>query len=921
MIISLSSKNQPSNADFQNYMSDNFIIPPNASIALVNCSFTKPSPDGWFRVTNDNNSFFIKFNSYDISSKITIANGDYSLTALAVVIESACSGISPLYIIECNAEIGGGMGGEDVMRLKFLRYDIDQSDWSGYYAFSKEILKQTNNTKVNAYLPLEDSANDINTVPTENGLTGVPVDMFGQNFTTNKWTWGLSSHPTSTFTENLNSGQSNGFNCGRYMGSCQWTFCSANVNNNTYIGENKYDRATQVYNTKGFDTAMFRVQTDTANSTITASTRQPDGNWREGDEGVYGPGVTVRIRNVPENTVGHRPDEGGGFVPIMDYYTVPNSNVYYMPLDIKVGTPSTLGGWADFTTGSIVVEGNFNLAELDYNDWMGVDEESTMTESKWDADSSGLAIGSMGSLFGTGTTFRNTKFLCNIVGGYPLSGPVVGEEITTLPGEGHINFYRFNNDNTKFANTTIDLDYTSAWWTSNAGPSCPVHSVSPTLISVGFSPKDDAGLNEMTLWGSYSPFTNGWQPGLKFHVNATPVNTQEIIIQDFDGTFVNVLQNTLTNPFTGDAFPGFRYEGIYYIGVSTKGANGGGKLDIFVAEKTRYTVPPVITTYTTTAQMTYTGVGKIPQLPWIKFLGGAFPPNILPANNENRFAGSMFGFNVSQKNTNDPTVRLPNGQTFFTTFNTLVSNILGGQVWDSDALNVPKLTTGTGWSLNDNVLSIPLASNSREFGYTFDNPTNTANYASQGWFSIGNLNTPYLQEILSTKKLLSIAPAICFDPDETSQEIGVVNDPLENSLMKDLNLIESGADKQVIEMTDWITPWPSSFLSVVGTGEPSSSINTNDEVMNINLENLPHTTYNGFTHSQTKSIYQLPQNLNKTVSGGMELLDFVVPERVYIPLNNLGEFPINHLHIRIADGEDRTEENLGDNTHILIEIK
>ena len=139
--------------------------------------------------------------------------------------------------------------------------------------------------------------------------------------------------------------------------------------------------------------------------------------------------------------------------------------------------------------------------------------------------------------------------------------------------------------------------------------------------------------------------------------------------------------------------------------------------------------------------------------------------------------------------------------------------------------------------------------------------------------------------------------------------------------MKDLNLIESGADKQVIEMMDWITPWPSSFLSVVGTGEPSSSINTNDEVMNINLENLPHTTYNGFTHSQTKSIYQLPQNLNKTVSGGMELLDFVVPERVYIPLNNLGEFPINHLHIRIADGEDRTEENLGDNTHILIEIK
>ena len=914
MIISLSSKNQPSNADFQNYMSDNFIIPPNASIALVNCSFTKPSPDGWFRVTNDNNSFFIKFNSYDISSKITIANGDYSLTALAVEIESACSGISPLYIIECNAEIGGGMGGEDVMRLKFLRYDIDQSDWSGYYAFSKAILKQTNNTKVNAYLPLQDSANDIYTVPTENGLTGVPVDMFGQNFTTNKWTWGLSSHPTSTFTENLNSGQSNGFNCGRYMGSCQWTFCSANVSNNTYIGENMYDRATQVYNTKGFDTAMFRVQTDTANSTITASTRQPDGNWREGDEGVYGPGVTVRIRNVPEDRVGHRPDSGGGFVPIMDYYTVPNSNVYYMPLDIKVGTPSTPGGWADFTTGSIVVAGNFNLAELDYNDWMGVDEESTMTESKWDADSSGLAIGSMGSLFGTGTTFRNTKFLCNIVGGFPLSGPVVGEEITTLPGEGHINFHRFNNDNTQFANTTIDLDYTSAWWTSNAGPSCPVHSVSPTLISVGFSPKDDAGLNEMTLWGSYSPTTFGWQPGLKFHVNATPVNTQEIIIQNFDGTFVNVLQNTLTNPFNGDAFGGFKYNGIYYIGVSTKGSGGMNKIDIFVAESNG-AVPPVITTYTTTAQMGSS------QLPWIKFLGGAFPPNALPANTDSRFGGSMFGFNVSQKNTNDPTVRLPNGQTFFTTFNTLVSNILGGEVWDSDALNVPKLTTGTGWALNDNVLSIPLASNSREFGYTFDNPTNTANYASQGWFSIGNLNTPYLQEIFSTKKLLSIAPAICFDPDETSQEIGVVNDPLENSLMKDLNLIESGADKQVIEMMDWITPWPSSFLSVVGTGEPSSSINTNDEVMNINLENLPHTTYNGFTHSQTKSIYQLPQNLNKTVSGGMELLDFVVPERVYIPLNNLGEFPINHLHIRIADGEDRTEENLGDNTHILIEIK
>jgi hypothetical protein len=91
--------------------------------------------------------------------------------------------------------------------------------------------------------------------------------------------------------------------------------------------------------------------------------------------------------------------------------------------------------------------------------------------------------------------------------------------------------------------------------------------------------------------------------------------------------------------------------------------------------------------------------------------------------------------------------------------------------------------------------------------------------------------------------------------------------------------------------------------------------------MNVNIENLPHTTYNGYTHSQTKSIYQLPQNLTKEINGNQEQLDFVVPERVYIPLNNPAEFPANHLHVRITDAEDITEENLIDNTHILLDIK
>ena len=895
MIISLSSKGEPSNADFKNYMSDAFIIPPNASVALVNCSFTKPSADGKFRITNTNNSFYIKFNAYDISKQIVIANGDYLIPSLVAALNTAVLDISPIWIVEFEARV---VNANDVIVMKFLRHDPD--DWDGYYSFSRDILGNYK-TKVNAFLLAAGASNNLNTLPTQNALTSqLAVDMVGQDPTAVVRNWAFSAHPTSSFTPNINqpTPQTNGgaFEMGRYNGYTHFTFTAPDVNNVLYVGENFYRNGAYGNITLLENAAIFKITTNVSNSTIYSSVRDAPNSWSDNAAQEYEPGMTVCVSMEEQGGAAEN-----GFEPRMSLKYVPNFNTWFMPLDFANGY-NVVNGWTDYTGGVPAGGGAFQLEYLDYNDWMGTEPLTTMSQDNW--NTSGFNRGVMGSYVGTGSSFRNTLFLVNNGGGAAFKND---NTLSNMPNNGGLKFERVVGGVLNY-NMTIDLDYNNNYWTGGAA-SNPVLSEAKTLVSIGFKPRDDTGSARMTIFGGWSAAAGAYLSALQVDVGLGAGGM--VNITDYGGDVFTFAQSNWVNA-SGASFGGFAYEGTYYVGLATKGSGGSNKIDVYIVDKSNYT-NPVSDVYKFTITMnTY-------QLLRIKYIGGQQDPATNAASSDQRFNGYMWGFNVSQANTADTRVLSGDGMTFFTKFAIIAKAMVGTDDWVASDFNVPTSRTP---ATAANIFEVEQALNSRQIGVSYSNQNNISNVASEGWFSLGNFHHSYIQEITNSNKFTSTAPAISFvGAADNAAEIGVVNDPDTTSLMKDLQIIELGENRQTEPYTDMDSLEPEVVLELVGAGEPISSINTNDEVMNVNIENLPHTTFNGYTHSQTKSIYQLPQNLTKEINGNQEQLDFVVPERVYIPLNNLAEFPANHLHVRITDAEDITEENLIDNTHILLDIK
>ena len=890
MIISLSSKDEPSNADFRNYISDNFSIPPNASVALVNCSFTKPSADGFFRVNNANNSFYLKFNAYDISKQIVIPNGDYLLSGLVAALNQVCENLSPIWKILWSANV---VDGNDVVVCNWMRKS-PESDWDGYYDYGSDILGDYK-TKNDAFLPLATGANDLSTRPIQNALTNQEkVDMVGQDHTAVVRTWQFSAHNPTTFTPNTNQNVDRGFECARYNGQVHFTFVAPDVNNVLFCGENDYLPATETYGTytRIENAAIFKIETDTSTSNIRSYERDANGNWSANAGVEYEPGMTIaaEMRASPSYN---------GWRPKLITYKVPNFNTWYMPLDFANGY-NVNAGWQDYSTGVPTGGGAFTLSYLDYNNWMGVNAETTMDALNW--NSQNLYKGAMGSYVGTGSSFRNTKFLVNNAGGANFKND---NTLSNMPNNGGLKFERLVGGVLNY-NMTIDLDYNNTYWTGST-PSNPVISDAKTCVSIGFKPRNDTGSIRHTIFGGWSAAAGTYMSALQVDVGNGGAGI--INITDEGGDVFSFAQSNWVNA-SGASFGGFAYEGTYYVGLATKGSAGGNKIDVYIVDKSVGVLVANIYKYTITMN-THSLVSK-------KYIGGQQDPATNAASTDQRFNGYMWGFNVSQANTNDARVPLTDGMTFFTKFAILANAMIGVVDWFPSDFNVPVRTEPA--TTGQAAFEVEQANNGRSMGWTFANTSSVSNVSSEQWFSVGNFNFPPIQDVPNSNKFLTSAPAVCFQPDSTATQIGVVNDTSSPSLMKDLQIIDQDKDRDTLPYIDTDSVEPDVVAALVGAGEPTSSINTNDEVMNVNIENLPHTTYNGQTHTQTKSIYQLPQNITKNIEASTEYLDFVVPERVYIPLNNIAEFPVNELHVRITDANNETEENLTA-TNILIEIK
>ncbi len=94
-----------------------------------------------------------------------------------------------------------------------------------------------------------------------------------------------------------------------------------------------------------------------------------------------------------------------------------------------------------------------------------------------------------------------------------------------------------------------------------------------------------------------------------------------------------------------------------------------------------------------------------------------------------------------------------------------------------------------------------------------------------------------------------------------------------------------------------------------------------NEAMNVEITNLTHRTLNGASKSWDKTIYQIPTIAFNEEIGNQEIVEYSPPSKVWIPLNNAMEIPLNKLDVLIASVDGKKVETLSQETNISIQIE
>ena len=104
-----------------------------------------------------------------------------------------------------------------------------------------------------------------------------------------------------------------------------------------------------------------------------------------------------------------------------------------------------------------------------------------------------------------------------------------------------------------------------------------------------------------------------------------------------------------------------------------------------------------------------------------------------------------------------------------------------------------------------------------------------------------------------------------------------------------------------------------------------NDVELDDKVINVEIPNLPHHSYNGVARTQDKTIGQIPItpiNSERLVRDNIQLVTAYPPHKVWIPLNNPGSISVNELQVKLTDirGVQLTSADVEQETNIQIEI-
>lgn len=103
------------------------------------------------------------------------------------------------------------------------------------------------------------------------------------------------------------------------------------------------------------------------------------------------------------------------------------------------------------------------------------------------------------------------------------------------------------------------------------------------------------------------------------------------------------------------------------------------------------------------------------------------------------------------------------------------------------------------------------------------------------------------------------------------------------------------------------------------TGEVAN-IELDDEIFNIEIKNLPHRSMNGVNKSFDKTIYQIPIEQG-VIKNNLTIHEHSPANKVWIPLKNPGELPLNQIEVQISQSDGKKATGLNHETHLVLQIE
>jgi hypothetical protein len=449
-------------------------------------------------------------------------------------------------------------------------------------------------------------------------------------------------------------------------------------------------------------------------------------------------------------------------------------------------------------------------------------------------------------------------------------------------------------------------------------------SVLPTAYTMCFKLENDTafggGSNNHVIFGGVD--TTAGSVDLAVVV----IGSASIKIDDWNAGTVTL--NPLVSG-TGAPFPGWAYDVGYCLTIGCAGTQNQA-ISVNITDENNNWYAAVGNTS-----------GANGRLPNLTHIGARYDPNINPANQNYRMNGYVWDFRMSQQNLGEA---IPTSFTHWVNIHNNIAQwsvvtgnlgIVKGADWyynfndrvdwtpedgrDNAGLEIvsvsrlyPNMRVGPLWQKLDGAL--PAQVNWNHLGNLTLIPHVTTTRGTI--LEAGNLGNPVTQALTTYTFTVATDTANAITNSMVQGVVGIPSIellPIRHAVAPDEY---ASAGMPWTDHTEILMPF-----AVYNGGQVAGGVDVREQVYNICIENLPHRTINGRTNNISKSIYEILHNeTHNTFKGDTELINFIPRHKIWIPLRNAGEIPINSLHVKIADAAMREVQDLVGDTHIHIEI-